>query len=241
MMSLSPPPALPFELSESAKTRCEQCGVVAFPHSACRCHLCGRIHLKSRICSHRQLLSLSAPPALPIELSASDTALCARCGVVAFPHSACRCRLCGRIHLQSRGCTQRQPRALLQPEICKSAKVACSQCGVVAYPHARCRCISCGRRHDKTHGCGPRRCQQCGEFAAPHEICHCRNCHSVHPFSHRCVSQTSPSAQRDHSDSSDILCPQCGLRSFPHNRCRCLQCGRSHLHSSRCRVPRVSV
>ena len=238
MLPHSAPSAVPFEMSESDKTRCAQCGVIAFPHSACRCPLCGRIHLKSRGCSQRHLLPLSAPAAPSFQLIESDKTLCDQCGVIAFPHSACRCRLCGRIHLKSRVCSQRQPLAPLQLQISKSIKVPCSQCGAVAYPHTRCRCIACGRRHLKSTGCVPCRCKQCGEFAAPHDICHCLNCHRVHSHRHQCMPQTSPSEQRGHLEN--VRCPQCGLQCLPHNRCRCLLCGRTHLHSSRCRVPRVN-
>lgn len=64
--------------------------------------------------------------------------LCAQCSILTYPHSRCRCVLCGIIHVHGKGCRR---------------MVACSQCGQTAAPHASCTCNRCGQLHSRNRGC----------------------------------------------------------------------------------------
>jgi hypothetical protein len=87
---------------------CDQCGVLAFPHSTCRCRRCGRPHRKSIIaCNRPQIAVLSR------ELE------CAQCGVFSYPHAICRCRLCGAIHSHGSGC-----RSIIRPQSARASTVS---------------------------------------------------------------------------------------------------------------------
>lgn len=75
---------------------------------------------------------------------------CDQCGVVAFPHSVCRCRLCGQRHLKSRSCVPYGRRRISPPRDSRGQDeiaVHCDQCGLISLPHDRCLCIKCSRVH----------------------------------------------------------------------------------------------
>jgi len=81
---------------------CDQCGVVSFPHSRCRCRLCGERHLKSRPCvpcSRRSSSSLG-------DSRGQDgiAVHCDQCGLISLPHDSCLCIKCSRIHMLSARC-----------------------------------------------------------------------------------------------------------------------------------------
>lgn len=115
---------------EDAQVDCSQCGRRTFPHSKCRCVLCGRIHSKQVQCQQ----------------------LCPQCGVRKFPHSACRCLLCGRSHPKQGRCPKRRVNFLraamsdVIPDVVDigSMDQACSYCGSRTFPKEYISCCAKG-------------------------------------------------------------------------------------------------
>ena len=66
---------------------------------------------------------------------------CHQCGVTSYPHSSCRCRVCGLRHAHVSGCRQ--------------VPVLCAQCGSRTAPHKACLCCRCGKIHTIRAGCRP--------------------------------------------------------------------------------------
>ena len=87
---------------------CDQCGVRAFPHSSCRCRRCGRRHLKTRLPCSRAAAAAHGATQLSL---LSHRQVCSQCGELSYPHTQCRCGMCGCIHVIGNGCIRpdRQP------------------------------------------------------------------------------------------------------------------------------------
>lgn len=127
---------------ESAKVECAQCGVVAYPHSICRCRMCGAKHPKSRVCATVSALRQAALPFTKSEFASN--AINADFPSLQF---AISCDECHRV-------LARQSRCLQQPDA-NSSEVyeLCRQCGLRVSPHSRCRCLQCGGLHLHTSPC----------------------------------------------------------------------------------------
>ena len=124
---------------DSSRRECHQCGVTSFPHSMCRCRVCGLRDAHNPGCRQMQVL-------------------CAQCGSSTAPHNACRCCRCGKIHTIRAGC---RPLSALNirrlPLDCQRvvliSRVNCHQCGQFTAEHSRCRCRICGSCHSTTQAC----------------------------------------------------------------------------------------
>ena len=120
---------------ESAKVACLQCGILAYPHSRCRCILCGTRHLNSRVCS---ALRHSAQPTIQNAI-VRDSSIAER--------HASELRQCHRV-------PARQHRGSLPSDVDVGHELAlCRQCGLRVLPHSRCRCLQCGGLHLHTSPC----------------------------------------------------------------------------------------
>jgi hypothetical protein len=122
-----------------AQVLCSQCGVVAWPHSFCRCLLCGDRHPHN-------------PGCRPVH--------CFQCGLLLKPHRRCLCRRCNRVHSHGSLCQQQHramsPTAPAAPRD-PVGMLSCEQCGQIALPHDRCRCALCSSVHDRGSPCRPHR------------------------------------------------------------------------------------
>jgi hypothetical protein len=63
--------------------------------------------------------------------------MCSQCGVRTYPHSSCRCTICGKRHSIESGCRS----------------IVCHQCGSSAPLHRSCICQLCGQEHSTSSGC----------------------------------------------------------------------------------------
>lgn len=242
------------KVAMDGRVMCSQCGIESFPHSSCKCRLCGRRHQHGSNCR-------------------SD--VCHQCGLLSPLHRACTCRHCGEWHSKLGGCRELTPVAFrrlpsdLQHQRL-SNRVDCEQCGSHSYPHEHCRCRSCGCIHSKRSGCrrsgldnasAPDRgelsqllrvqvtaepaaasvavarsmCVQCGVMSFPHQLCRCSLCGLIHSISRGCrssdsrlraaVSGATPAVHD--AGAMDIACPACGARSWPSESVNC--CARGEI------------
>jgi hypothetical protein len=127
---------LSLHLHAGTQELCSQCGVVSWPHSYCRCLICGVRHTK-------------VPGCRPVE--------CTQCGLWLKPHRRCRCRICNQVHVHGSPCQQ-------FPAVAHVVQVApdpnynvCAQCGRYELAHNRCRCALCGLIHNHGSRCRERR------------------------------------------------------------------------------------
>ena len=124
--------------NQFARVLCSQCGVLAFPHSVCRCCVCGKRHP-------------NVPGCHPVE--------CDQCGTTAPAHRSCLCRHCGLTHSKTVGCRRFQSAAAFSrlptalQETLLNSRSDCEQCLTFTYPHSHCRCHLCGRIHAKIRRC----------------------------------------------------------------------------------------
>ena len=70
---------------------CDQCGITSFPHSSCRCRLCGRRHPKRERCPKRRVLASS-------KIGGMDDC-CSYCGARRFRREKISCCANGAIHI----------------------------------------------------------------------------------------------------------------------------------------------
>ena len=225
------------QVDVSIRRECLQCGVTSYPHSQCRCRVCGLRHAHGSGCRH-----------VPV--------LCAQCGSRTAPHKACPCCRCGKIHTIRAGC---RPLSALnirrlpidsQRDILRS-RVNCHQCGQFTAAHSSCRCRNCGSCHSTTQACRNNdnrdvapvaplpTCPQCLEVSYPHPCCMCRQCGRVHTVGRHCMHTTlteprpvmlraavstgdRPVPVHD-AGAMDIVCTCCGARTWRSEKMRC--CG----------------
>ena len=172
---------LDIEVVGTARINCQQCGVMSYPHSICKCVICGLRHANDPGCRPR---------------------LCDQCGLTSAPHSACRCRHCSKIHTKRSGCRNLPNRILRrmpadQQRAVLNSRQNCHQCGQFTFAHSSCRCRTCGRFHSVAAECRP----SDGVVAAALSVC-----------------------------------PQCQVESYPHRSCMCLRCGLVHMVDRACPV-----
>ena len=148
---------------EDAQVDCSQCGRRTFPHSTCLCVLCGRNHRKQGQCPKRRVTEASCPGAAMSDLIPDVVAiggldlpaahvLCPQCGVRKFPHSACRCLLCGRSHPKQGRCPKRRVNFLraamsdVIPDVVDIGSMdnACTYCGSRTFPKEYISCCAKG-------------------------------------------------------------------------------------------------
>jgi len=169
-------------LRASVHVRCIQCGVVTWPHSYCRCLICGVRHA-------------NVPGCIPVE--------CSQCGLLLKPHRRCRCRICNQVHLHGSPCLNLPAVAHVSPiaPAPLGAFSVCAQCGRYDQSHNRCRCVLCGRIHD--HGS---RCRE-----RPHA---------------RLRAAMNGSIPQVHSvGAMDRVCPYCHSRSWRDETINCCASG----------------
>jgi hypothetical protein len=116
---------------------CSQCGKLLKPHVRCLCRRCGRTHRHNAPCIMISGISNVTTDTYSLNVDVRSKVICGQCGVLAFPHSMCRCLTCGDRHSHVSGCIA----------------VECSQCGEMLKPHLRCQCRRCGRTHHHNDPC----------------------------------------------------------------------------------------
>lgn len=154
------------DMQASAQVLCNQCGVVSWPHSSCRCIHCGVRHA-------------NVPGCRPVD--------CSQCGQCLKPHRRCRCRHCNQVHWHGLPCPRLPAVDRASPVVPVHIFDVCAQCGRYELPHSRCRCLLCGRIHDRGSRCRERlqdrlRAAMNGSVPQVHHIgdmdCICPHCHS---------------------------------------------------------------